>query len=178
MYTFYAPPQSYYYIKKHWDNFPIQHVDLETLNKMNQFLLDNCKYMLIFMDYHFKEYIPILVTREIDDNIVIMFEFMLNVDTMMAEIYNICTHVLYRRKGYAKDLNKVFTELQNLIQCDLWIAVALNNPMYKIAIDTYVKMGFIDDIKIKYTTPSNIKYPDGFVELKRMSRNDLRKMKL
>ena len=74
---------------------------------------------------------------------------------------------MHRKQGHAKGLNQVFNELQELLKCDLWIAVALNNPMYDIASDIYLKMGFISSVKIAYKTPSEIYFPIGFLELKR-----------
>lgn len=167
MYNFYVPPQSFTYLKNKFPEFPWQQMTVNVAIDLNNFLQENAQYMLVFMDTHFKEYIPIIVSKVVDDNIVIMFEFLYNPVTNLAEIYNICTHIQYRRQGYAKGLNKAFDVLQNMLQCNLWIAVALNNPMYKIAVDTYINMGFINDVKITYKTPSDIMYPSGFMEMRK-----------
>lgn len=172
MYNFYVPPQSYKYLKERYPDMELKQLNANVVIEMNNYLRDNCQYMLIFMDYHFKKYIPIIVTNTIDDQIVILFEFMYNPETNIAEIYNICTHLEYRRNGYAKGLKNVFDSLQNVLTCDLWIAVASNNPMYQIAVDIYIKMGFVHDIKVSYKTPSDVFYPAGFIEMRRNYKPD------
>jgi hypothetical protein len=167
MYNFYLPPPSYIYLKEKFPNMNWLKLDVNMAIKLNNFLHDNCQYMLIFMDSNYRDYIPIIVTKEIDDDIIIMCEFMYNPKTNMAEIYNIGTNIVYRQRGHAKGLNTVFTDLQHMLECDLWIAVALNNPMYKVASDIYLNMGFIDDVKISYKTPTGVLYPPGFMEMKR-----------
>lgn len=167
MYNFYLPPPSYTYLKEKFANMNWLKLDVDMAIKLNNFLHDNCQYMLIFMDSNYKDYIPIIITKEIDSEIIVMCEFMYNREKNMAEIYNVGTHIVHRQRGYAKGLNKVFTELQHMLRCDLWIAVALNNPMYKVASDIYLNMGFTNDVKVSYKTPTGIIYPPGFMEMKR-----------
>lgn len=168
MYNFYLPPNSYMYLKEKYPNVNWQKMDVNVAIKLNEFLQQNCQYTLVFMDSHFKGYLPIIVSKEIDDNVVIMFEFLYNVEKNLGEIYNVCTHLLHRKQGHANGLKQVFDELQDLLKCDLWIAVALNNPLYNIASDIYLKMGFISELKVAYKTPSEINFPIGFLEMKRI----------
>lgn len=163
MYKFYLPPNSYNYLVKKYPKMDWEKMDVKVAVKLNEFLQQNCQYNLVFMDSHFKNYIPIIVAKEIDDNVIIMFEFLYNIEKNLGEIYNICTHILHRKNGHAKGLKQVFDELQSALKCDLWIAVALNNPLYDIATDIYLKMGFISDIKVSYKTPSEISFPIGFL---------------
>lgn len=167
MYNFYLPPNSYTYLKEIYSDIDWKKMDVSTAIKLNEFLQQNCQYTLVFMDSHFKGYIPIIVSKEIDDQVVIMFEFLYSIEKNQGEIYNICTHLLHRKQGHARGLNQVFNTLQNLLKCDLWIAVALNNPLYDVATDIYLKMGFVSSVKFAYKTPSEINFPIGFLEMKR-----------
>lgn len=162
----------YYIFPPHYDYFSIKYpliewklMNIELNFEFNQFLYDNCKYLLIYHDSHFTEYYPIIIINRIDNKIKSIFEFMYNPHKNIGEIYNVCVDTSSRQQGYAKDLNYVFSILQNTLKCDLWIAVAFNNPMYKIVFDMYIKMGFIDDIKTNIFTPSKVYYEMGFTEM-------------
>ena len=86
MYKFYLPPNSYIYLKEKYPNVDWQQMDVNVAIKLNEFLQKNCQYNLVFMDSHFKGYLPIIVSKEIDDNVVIMFEFLYNVEKNLGEI--------------------------------------------------------------------------------------------
>lgn len=164
MYEYYIFPNHEKYIKTHF-SFEWSILTADLIYEFNTFLYTNCKYLLIYHDKHFLEYLPIIIINKENDEIKSIFEFLYNPQTNIGEIYNVCVKISSRRNGYAKKLNTVFKILQDILKCDLWIAVSFNNPMYTFVLEMYKKMGFMDDIKSNTYTPSKIYYPTGFTEL-------------
>jgi len=158
----YIYKEDYKYLQKYtveWD-----FVNSDLLQKINQHLYDNCKYKLVHDNKYFKNHIPIIIAITVDKYIVATCEILYNLSYNLAEIYNICVNIMYRKQGYVKKLLAFIFEFQYHLKCDLWIAVASTNPMYKIVNKIYMDAGFIDDVKINSITPSGILYPDGFIE--------------
>lgn len=154
--------EDYKYLQKYSNTWSF--INSELLQEINQHLYNNCKYTLVHDNIYFKNHIPIIIVITIDKYIVATCEILYSISNNLAEIYNICVNITCRQQGYVKKLLAFIFELQMTIKCDLWIAVASTNPMYKIVNRIYMDAGFIDDIKINSVTPSGILYPDGFIE--------------
>lgn len=137
----------------------------ELLQTINTFLFENCQYQLVHTDSHFKEYIPMIVVISNHGEIISVCEILYNPTTNLAEIYNVCVNLAYRRQGHVKELLEFIFHLQEYNKFNLWIAVALNNPMYSIVTSIYINAGFTDNVRLGSTTPSGIHYSQGFIEL-------------
>lgn len=148
------------------DNYKIDYdfITLDLLQKVNNFLYDNCKYKLVHNDHHFNKYIPIIIVISKDGVILSACELLHNPETRLTEIYNVSVLLTQRQQGHAKELLKFLFIFQTYLQTDYWIAVALNNPMYSIATGIYTRAGFTDKIGLNSITPSGIVYPLGFMQ--------------
>lgn len=153
------------------DNYKIDYdfITLDVLQKVNDFLHDNCKYKLVHNDHHFDKYIPIIVVLSQEGQILTACEILHNPETRLAEIYNVGVLLSQRRQGHVKELLKFLFSLQKYLHADYWIAVALNNPMYSIATGIYARAGFNDKVGLHSVTPSGILYPLGFMQFYKLN---------
>ena len=83
------------------------------------------------------------------------------------EIYNICTKKEHRGYGYMTSIFEDLIRLRdNEFKIPLWLGVALNNPLFNIVVNMYVRYGFYNPI-IKYTNFDNTSnFPFYYLELK------------
>lgn len=139
------------------------------IDTLNKFLFYSARYLLIYTDSHFQNYIPMVLVIGTDNgDIMGICELLLHPKTKLLEIYNVCVHPKERRKNYCKELMQYITNIiQPTLECDLWIAVATNNEMYDVATKIYQDCGFTDNIRNTYLTPSGIIYEKGFLEMYR-----------
>lgn len=165
MHAFYLPVNSYARFVELYPHVPWRKLDIDTAVLANQFLQENCQFNLVFMQPEFKGYAPILVICADDSGMLTTAEVLYNMETNLAEVYNVCTHHLHRNRGYASRLGVAFDELQQTLKCDMWIAVASNNPLHSVAVEMYIKMGFTGGIRTSYITPSGISSLEGFTRM-------------
>lgn len=137
----------------------------ELFQSVNTFLFENSQYKLVHTDSHFTEHIPMIVVNSDEGEIISACEILYNPATNIAEIYNVCVNVSYRRQGQVKELLNFIFYLYEYNKFNLWIAVALNNPMYSIVTRIYINAGFTDNVGLNSITPSGILYSHGFLEL-------------
>lgn len=165
--VFYTHPKSYAFFSKRYPSFPCRIMNVGDAVRFNTFLQYHAKFNLVFSEPQFtSRHHPIIVTTENPSGTVVaMAEVMYDPAKGLAEIYNVCTHLDYRSRGYASGLRHAFDAIQTHIGCDMWLAVAMDNPMYHIAMRTYIHMGFNHGMRNGYVTPSGVVIPSGFTEL-------------
>ena len=107
-----------------------------------------------------------ITTRNGLDTLISFAE--LYVHSSRVEIYNVYTHPLYRRGGYAGVLFRLIKTLHP--NGHLWLGVKEGDtagaPDFKKRIETYAKFGFTSGIKLTNETPSGKTMPFYFIEMK------------
>lgn len=141
MYKFYPRKKDEKHLKKLYPdiNWQYNRSDIEQIRKMT---MQSCDNDLVGNFFDDNEYIACIVAKYVNNNLVLVFEFILNKSERIGAIVGICTATEHRRKGNTKDLSTIFDKLENVFNCQLYLFVDKSSPLYNILVKLYSDMGF------------------------------------
>jgi hypothetical protein len=142
MYKYYPRSIDFNYLKNTYPNIDWQSNQTE-VKFIRQMTIKSCGHDLTGHFFKHPKYIACIVAKYVDNKLVLIFEFILNVKEGVGAITGICTATEHRRKGNTKDLIIAFDNLQKTFKCDLYLFVDKENPLYNVLVKLYTDMGFV-----------------------------------
>lgn len=141
MYKYYPRRGDLNYLKKTYPQIDWQSNESE-IQLVRNMTRTSCGHDLIGGYFKPTKYRACVVTKYVDDKLVLAFEFVLHVSTRIGAIIGLCTSTEHRRKGNTKDLDVAFNNLQRIFNCDLYLFVDKTNPLYDVLVKLYSDIGF------------------------------------